>query len=153
MTCVERCILPESGEGCSRANGLLCRFCAICENGRFDYSSESPVNDASRETDSEARWFGVSARTLILVALVLYAAVVLTYRVAFAEDEDSSLSIGQSYSDLVFFLGPPDKTDKTDDGELILHYDEVRVEDGVFVKSGFRIRVDRNYRTYAFERD
>jgi hypothetical protein len=111
------------------------------------------VSDESSQNRTTARWFGVSARGLILASLIVYSGVMLTYRVAFAEDEDSSLLVGQSYSDLVFFLGPPDTTEKLDDGELILHYDEVRVVDGVFVKSGFRIRVDRSYRTYAFERD
>lgn len=113
------------------------------------------MSNSETESPHIVRWFGVPARALILAGLALYAAGMLTYRAAFAveEDEDYGRIVGRPYADVMFFLGTPDQVEPNGDRGLVLHYDEIRAVDGVFVRSHFRILVDNQSRTYAFERD
>ncbi len=111
-----------------------------------------PMETAER---NPVRWFGVPARALLLVALTVYAGGMVAYQAVFAveDDEDYGRIVGRPYSDVMFHLGAPKKIEPNGDAGTILHYDEIRAVDGIFVKSHLRIFVDPQSRTYALERD
>jgi hypothetical protein len=112
------------------------------------------MSESRRENDTVS-WFGLPARPLLLAALAVYAAIMLTYRAAFAveEDEDYGRMVGQPYSDVVFYLGQPDEVEQRGKEGMVLHYEEVRAVNGVFERSRFQLFVNPQSRIYAFERE